>query len=292
VGTRRFKNRARREWWLIHIEAWQRSGLPRSRYCAQQRLCLTTFVRWLRLIGDVKPAEYKVQRAHRRGPSRLGRSKRSTAIQAFWAMHVEALNWSGQTVTHYAAALNISAHSLRRWRDLFEAEELSIDWRAKLHPSALPKISTRTSSAAKESGVESDLPGAANGEPSTDGRPNRRHFTHEQKLAIVLECERPGATISAVARAHKLATSALFRWRAELGYGRKETVKLAAVKLPNARSAGGARNDAVALVLHDMLQQPDGMEVVELADGRRVFAPIGSDPNAVRHHVAEQENGR
>jgi hypothetical protein len=119
VGTRRFKNRARREWWLIHIEAWQRSGLPRSRYCAQQRLCLTTFVRWLRLIGDVKPAEYKVQRAHRRGPSRLGRSKRSTAIQAFWAMHVEALNWSGQTVTHYAAALNISAHSLRRWRDLF-----------------------------------------------------------------------------------------------------------------------------------------------------------------------------
>ena len=67
-------------------------------------------------------------------------------------MHVEALNWSGLTVTHYAAALKISGHSLRRWRDLFEAEEISIDWRAHLHPSARANLSTSAkTSAAKES---------------------------------------------------------------------------------------------------------------------------------------------
>ena len=31
---------------------------------------------------------------------------------------------------------------------------------------------------------------------------------------------------------------------------------------------------------------------VDLSDGRRVFAPEGTDPEAVRVHVAEQENKR
>jgi len=31
------------------------------------------------------------------------------------------------------------------------------------------------------------------------------------------------------------------------------------------------------------------MAVVELADGREVFAPVGVDPDTVRKHVAERE---
>jgi hypothetical protein len=46
----------------------------------------------------------------------------------------------------------------------------------------------------------------------------------------------------------------------------------------------------VPLELQNLLPVPDGMEAVELADGRKVFAPIGSDPDAVRKHVAEREN--
>jgi hypothetical protein len=65
-------------------------------------------------------------------------------------MHAEALNWNGLTATHYAVALGISAHSLRRWRDLLEAEDIAIDWRTRLHPSALPKISSGVSSAANQ----------------------------------------------------------------------------------------------------------------------------------------------
>jgi hypothetical protein len=45
-------------------------------------------------------------------------------------------------------------------------------------------------------------------------------------------------------------------------------------------------------MLHDLLQPPDGMTAVELADGRRVFAPSGADPDAVRRHVAERELAR
>ena len=289
MGPKHFENRARREWWAIHIEAWQRSGLSQSRYCRQQRLTRKVFARWLRAIGDVKALEHQAQRRRHRGESRLCRSKRSIATQAFWAMHVEALNWSGLTVTHYAAALRISAHSLRRWRELLEAEEISIDWRARLHPSALPKISTSASSAAKESGLENRLTDALNVQPTSDGRASRRTFTHEQKLAVVLECERPGASVSEVARAYQLATSVLFRWRAELGYGRREKVKLAGVRLADTRSDTVAPGVAGALVLRELLPKPDGMVEIELADGRRVFATADVDRDAVQRHVAAQE---
>jgi hypothetical protein len=46
------------------------------------------------------------------------------------------------------------------------------------------------------------------------------------------------------------------------------------------------------LILHDLLRSPDGMTAVELTDGRRVFAPEGSDPNAVRRQVTEREMTR
>ncbi len=284
----RYGNKAWREWWSVHVEAWQRSGLSQQRYCATHRLSPKTFANWLKVLTDVKALRIQRELAReerrerrRRRRFRLSGDRRCQAVQAFWAMHVEALNWSGMSVRDYAAAHRLSRHSLSRWRNLLDDGEMIVDWRARLHPSALPKISPRTIGTAKESDVERALTSAPTGAPGRDGRANRRHFTDEQKLAIVLECERPGASVSAVARAHQLATSALFRWRSELGYGRKEKVKLAAVR------ADGTQVDA--LVLQDLLPVPDGMTAVELGDGRRVFAPIGVDPAAVRRQVAERE---
>jgi hypothetical protein len=51
-------------------------------------------------------------------------------------MHVETLNWSGMTLTHYAAAAKLSRSSLRRWRDLIDGGEVEIDWRAQLRRAA------------------------------------------------------------------------------------------------------------------------------------------------------------
>jgi hypothetical protein len=57
VGPKHFQNKARREWWSIHIEAWQRSGLSQRRYCKNHRLTDTTFTRWLRAITDAEAAK-------------------------------------------------------------------------------------------------------------------------------------------------------------------------------------------------------------------------------------------
>jgi transposase-like protein len=108
----------------------------------------------------------------------------------------------------------------------------------------------------------------------------------------VLETERPGATVSQVARAHRIVTSVLFRWRAELGFGRGKPVKLAAVRIVDEPENGKRDAHAELVVVPDILPIPADAVAVELADGRRVFAPAGSDPEAVRRYVNERENAR
>ncbi|MET3907837.1 hypothetical protein ABID59_002178 [Bradyrhizobium sp. S3.3.6] len=98
------------------------------------------------------------------------------------------------------------------------------------------------------------------------------------------ESEHPGASSAEVCRRHGIVSSMLFRWRVPFGFGKRARAKLVAVKVTGAQSG--------TLVLNDLLQPPDGMAVVQLDDGRRVFAPMGSDPDAVRRHVIEQETAR
>lgn len=105
----------------------------------------------------------------------------------------------------------------------------------------------------------------------------------------MLETGQPGVTVSQVARAHRIVTSVLFRWRAELGFGRSQQENLAAVRIADAQQGGMQDAGPEMVALQEMLPIPSGAIAVELADGRRVFAPAGSDPEAVRRFVAERE---
>lgn len=289
MGRKQYENTARRTWWSVHIEAWRRSGLSRRSYCRQHRLDQGTFARWLSVLVDAEAlrvqAELKREERRSRQPLKLSSDARSRAVQAFWAMHVEAMTWSGMSVRAYAKAHGISRFGLQRWRDLIDTNEVEIDWRAQLHPSARAQISTSASSAAKESVVKSGLTEAPGVDPSDDGRSNRRRFSDEEKLAIVRESEAPGAGAAEICRRHGIVSSMLFRWRVQFGFGRRARAKLVRVKV--ASEASGAPSSP--LVLHDLLQPPDGMAVVELPDGRRVFAPADADPDVVRRHVVDQE---
>jgi transposase-like protein len=291
VGPKHFQNKARREWWSIHIEAWRRSGLSQRAYCRRHRLDQGTFARWLKvLVGEEtarKLSEYQTElrrekrreerekglRKRRRQAFGISTDVRNRAMQAFWAMHVEAMNWSGMGVREYAAALSLSPYALRTWRDRLDDGEVEIDWRAHLHPSARPVAST----SAKESTSKSSLTDASNDAPTTPATPARRFFSDEQKFAIVMETEQPGATVSGVARKHGIVTGLLFRWRVEFGVAQKKRARLASVAL--------ADDTTAALDI----RPPEGMMAVDLPDGRRVFAPVGSDPDVVRARVESGE---
>jgi hypothetical protein len=56
VGPKHFQNKARREWWSIHIEAWQRGGVSRRAYCCRHRLDVNTFARWLKALAGEESA--------------------------------------------------------------------------------------------------------------------------------------------------------------------------------------------------------------------------------------------
>uniref|UniRef100_UPI002916E5CE IS66 family insertion sequence element accessory protein TnpA n=1 Tax=unclassified Bradyrhizobium TaxID=2631580 RepID=UPI002916E5CE len=288
VGRKQYENKARRTFWSVHIEAWRRSGLSKRAYCRQHRLDQGTFARWLSVLVDAEAlrvqAELKREERRLRRPLKLSAGARSRAVQAFWAMHVEAMTWSGMSMRAYAKSHGISHHLLGRWRDRIEANEVDIDWRAQLHPSARAQISTSAKGSAKETDSKSILTTPAVDDAETPAKSIRRNFTAEEKLAIVLEVERTGKTVSSVARRHRIVTSMLFRWRAELGFGKEKRSKLARVEIANSASDAPS-----SLVLHDLLQPPDGMMAVELPDGRRVFAPADADPEAVRRHVAARE---
>ncbi len=139
--------------------------------------------------------EKRLERRRRKGKE-LSKDNRSRAAQAaFWAMHVEALSPCGMSFNHCAMAFEMSAHSLRRWRDLFEAEGISIDWRVRLHPTAVARISA----IGKDVRPERPLT-EVRGADLRPHRPSDRRLSGEQKLAIVLEIERPGTTVSRVVR--------------------------------------------------------------------------------------------
>lgn len=64
---------------------------------------------------------------------------------------------------------------------------------------------------------------------SPPARPKRRYFTSEQKRLIVEEATTPGASVSAVARAHDLNTNQVFKWCREL---RRTGPQASGIELP------------------------------------------------------------
>lgn len=151
MGTKYFEHRARRAWWATHLEAWHRSGVTRAEYCREHRLNAGTFDRWLKALTAWESLQIKERERRKRAKHPQWNGKRNKAVQAFWAMHVEALNWSGATDKNYATAHHLSVYTLLTWRGRLDADPQLVDWRARLHRSAVPQTSTRTSSA-KESG--------------------------------------------------------------------------------------------------------------------------------------------
>lgn len=290
VGKRSWA-KAHSPYWSMHVEAWRQSGLSRTEYCRHHALSKNTFDKWMKhLISEDdarKHAEYLAQL--RRQESREARNKRlmkrhrlpyavstderNRGLQAFWAMHVEAMNWSGMGVREYAAVLHLSPTSLRKWRDRLDNNEVEIDWRAHLHPSARPVVST----SANGTPPESRLTASSKDDPAPARQPARRFFSDEQKRAVALESDQPGVSVSQVARKHGIVTGMLFRWRVQFGVAQKKHARLAPVVLTDGAST--------TRLLRDLVQPPDGMTAVDLPDGRRVFAPEGSDPDAVRVHA-------
>jgi transposase-like protein len=122
-------------------------------------------------------------------------------------MYVEAMNFSGMGHAEYAAALGLSPHALRIWRDRLEESGDEMDWLSLLHPSARAQLSSAANCAQRKYRLTPQ---------AVDGQSNRHRFSDEQKRAMVQETEKPGVGVAQVCRHHGIATSLLFRWRVQV----------------------------------------------------------------------------
>ncbi len=273
MASEKLNDPTRRDVWVAHVEAWRPTGLSMRSYCRDHDLSAGIFRRWVLALENADSLEYAARQALARRSKRreikLNRSTRNRAAQAFWAMHIEALTWSGMSMRRYAAALNLSEDTLRRWRKLIDDGVVDKDWRALLHPAARPPLSTSANDSAKADRGLTDR-----SEPRL-----RRSFTPEEKAVIVRETQRRGATVLGVARRHRIVPSVIFRWRAEKGVGAGKPADLALVTGENG-----------ALVLEGLLPQPEGTVRMQLSDGRCVFVNAGADRQEVERLMAPQEN--
>lgn len=125
----RSRVKAHSPYWSLHVEAWRQSGMARADYCRQHGLSTKTFDSWMKhLISKEEAGEHAKslqdsrRQEHRRQQGKSGRrhlrprysvrsDTRSRALQAFSAMHVEAMNWSRMGVREDGAE---DARSARR----------------------------------------------------------------------------------------------------------------------------------------------------------------------------------
>lgn len=215
---------------------------------------------------------------------------RTIAFKAFWLMHSEAQHGSGLTAAQYANAHRLPVRRMRRESRAFSRAVPAQDWRDMLHPKGLHQrpvgsnLRTELRTAAPILSADRSPPQLVGSSAS-----RRRQYTDEQKLAIVAESADPETTYSEVARRHGITPAMIFKWRKKAGLDVQQPASLVTVRVMET-STRGRPKQKLPLVLHDLLPTPPGMIAVDLADGRRVFVPAGTDVQSVRQHIAEKES--
>ena len=284
--ARVFKVRSKRLYWQVYIEAWQNSGMAQKTFCDEHSLNFKTFRRWKKMFEENGGYELKqLKKPRRKFVKKAPSSYRGKALQAFWAMHVEAWWWSGLTATSYCKAHRLSRTTLARWRDILMEQEEDINWRELLHPSARPEVNRKSVSTSAKPSAKNFAPLIEETKEKT-GKHNRRSFSLKEKRAIVLETELPNITVSEVARRHKIVTSMIFRWRSQFDCIKLEKANLKIVDVIDRKPKYKSSDD----FLQKLLPSIKGKMAVDLPDGRQVFVDEGSDPDEVRAYIANKEN--
>jgi transposase-like protein len=231
VAPHRSFAKANNPYWSNHDATWYAGHQDVEEYCRRRDISTASFMLWARHLlsrEDLRKRKERLRNSRLEKFERQGKKARSKqsrrspryrygvrtdskpiALRAFWSMHIEAMNFSGMGQAEYAAALGLSPHALRIWRDRLEESGDEMDWRSLLHPSARAQLRSAANCARREYRLT---------EQAADGRSNRRRFSDEQKRTMVQEIEKPGVAVARVCRRHGIATSLLFRWRVQFVY--------------------------------------------------------------------------
>lgn len=108
-------------------------------------------------------------------------------------------------------------------------------------------------------------------EGATEGG-RRRRWSDEDKARIVAECDRPGASVSLVARRHDLNTNLLFSWRRQFRDRQRDAGEVSFVPAVIAPQEPAAdRPTAIAAEPSSAPPRPSGRIEIVLGESRRII---------------------
>lgn len=202
-------------------------------------------------------------------------------LESFWRSHLDGWRRSDLNQREYCELHGLPLKRFGNWRAKLKHEEPAsagkLLWRrggglkhmSKHMPKEIP--STRPSY----------IPSARSGGPS-----RRRNFSEADKKRIVEETERPGASVSGVARRYGIGTRLLFSWKKELAPAVKNETTFLPVTITDAPEQSGEAPASLPVPAPMIVERSAPGIEVELVGGRRVRFDRDADPEVVRRLVS------
>ena len=213
---------------------------------------------------------------------------RSTAakrleLESFWRSHLEGWRRSDLNQREYCELHGLPLKRFGNWRAKFKHEDdvprRKLLWRrggGLRHMSR--HMSTKDTASAPATYIPSVLATPPNG---------RRQFSKADKKRILAEIDRPGGSVSGVAKRYGISVPLLFRWKRELAASPRTTFLPVTVMESPTQSGGPAADPRPASTTPAPViveRSTPGIEV-ELKGGRRVRFDRDTDPETVQRLV-------
>jgi Transposase len=210
--------------------------------------------------------------------ARVSREKHAE-LESFWRFHHDEWARGRLNQREYCEAHGLPLKRFGNWRAQFKGEVKFRKPGLLYRRGGLGHMASHMSD--KDIGTMS--PGYI---PAVRAAPEaRRSFNTSDKKRIIAEIEKPGTSLSAVARRHGIGKRLLLRWKQELVPPEPPVFSPVSVD-----DAGLPASPSAASVVSPIIveRQAHGIEV-ELVGGRRVRFDRNTDPETVRAMIAVLE---
>ncbi len=211
---------------------------------------------------------------------RMTAGKRSE-LESFWRAHLEGWRGSDLNQREYCELHGLPLKRFGNWRAKLKHED----------PGPTGKLLYRRGGGLRHMSshmTKEIVPPPSGYIPSARSAPPgaRRRFSEADKRRIVEEAERPGASVSGVARQYGITARRLFRWKQELAPAAKTETAFLPVTITDApEQSAEAPPSLPGPALMIVERSAPGIEV-ELIGGRRVRFERDVDPETVRRLVS------
>jgi transposase-like protein len=215
-------------------------------------------------------------------------------VRAFWRSHFEVWAVSGLTQQDYCERHGLNLKSFGNWRAQLKREDAvgpQARWGRypRLRSSDKPLASHMANPMVKKTRIMAS--------PLAAATERRRNFSEDAKRRIVAEANRPGSSLSAVARRYHIDLRLLFRWRQALDMEpvAAQGGSFVPVRIAEPSVACEASDEAitglVAPVPSIIVERPTAGIEIELVGGRRVRFDRDVDAKTMKRFVAALEAG-